>query len=514
MELELEAWTLSFCRVQQQSVESPAPAAALDTEFKRGLGLFSSTMVVAGSMIGSGIFLVSADMARLIGSPGWLLVAWLITGVLTVAAALSYGELAALMPRAGGQYVFLRESLSPLWGFLYGWTFILVIQAGTIAAVAVAFARFGGLSETAYLIAPIKVLPGYAISLSRAQLVAIAMIVVLTITNMRGVDYGKWIQNLFTVAKTGALFAMIVLGLTLGWNPDAISTNFGHFWAVQNPQPIVESLSALTDFGLFAALCVAQTGSLFSADSWHNIATIAGEVREPRRNIPLALALGTGGVILLYLLANVAYLVALPLDMIKTAPADRVATAMMQRIFPGAGVITMSAAIMVSTFGCNNGLILVGARLSYAMARDGLFFRKVGTLNAARVPAWGLALQGIWAAALVLPRTIKADGSYGNLYGNLLDYVISAALIFYILTIIGLFRMRKTRPNAERPYKAFGYPIVPALYILGAAAIVMVLVVYRPMTTWPGLVIVLVGLPVYYGLRRLNAQTRRRKDAM
>jgi APA family basic amino acid/polyamine antiporter len=510
----LEVGALASVVVQQPSVQPKPTPVALDTEFKRGLGLFSSTMIVAGSMIGSGIFLVSADMARLIGSPGWLLVAWLITGVLTVAAALSYGELAALMPRAGGQYVFLRESLSPLWGFLYGWTFVLVIQAGTIAAVAVAFARFGGFSEGAYLIHPIKILPGYALSLSRAQLVAIGMIVVLTITNTRGIDYGKWIQNLFTVAKTGALFVMIVLGLTLGWNPDAVSANFGNFWSVRSPQPIVDGLTALTAFGLFAALCVAQTGSLFSADAWHNIATVAGEVREPRRNIPLALALGAGGVIVLYLLANIAYLVALPLEAIQNAAADRVATAMMQRIFPGAGVIAMSVAIMISTFGCNNGLILVGARLSYAMARDGLFFRKVGTLNAARVPAWGLALQGIWAAALVLPRTVKADGSYGNLYGNLLDYVISAALIFYILTIIGLFRLRKIRPEVERPYKAFGYPIVPALYIAGAAAIVLVLVIDRPMTTWPGLVIVLLGLPLYYGLQRFNAKTQRRKDAM
>lgn len=498
-----------------QTDTQPAPThSGLDTEFKRGLGLFSATMVVAGSMIGSGIFLVSADMARLIGSPGWLLVAWLITGVLTVAAALSYGELAALMPRAGGQYVFLRESLSPIWGFLYGWTFILVIQAGTIAAVAVAFARFAGFSESAYLIDPIKVLPGYAISLSRAQLVAITMIVLLTITNTRGIDYGKWIQNLFTVAKTGALFAMILLGVTLGWNSDAVSANFGNFWTVRNPQEIVTGLTALTTFGLFAALCVAQTGSLFSADAWHNVATIAGEVRDPRRNIPLALALGAGGVILLYILANVAYLVAMPLEEIQNAPSDRVATAMMERLFGKSGVIAMSAAIMVSTFGCNNGLILVGARLSYAMARDGLFFRKVGMLNAARVPAWGLALQGIWAAALVLPRTVKPDGTYGNLYGNLLDYVISAALIFYILTIIGLFRLRKTRPNAERPYKAFGYPVVPALYILGATAIVLVLVMYRPMTTWPGLIIVLLGVPLYHAMRAFNAKTQRRNDAI
>ena len=482
----------------QTETQPSAPTVALDTEFKRGLGLFSGTMIVAGSMIGSGIFIVSADMARLIGSPGWLLVAWAITGLLTMAGALSYGELAALMPRAGGQYVFLRESLSPIWGFLYGWTFLLVIQAGTIAAVAVAFARFGGFSESQYLIKPMNVLPGYAISLSKAQLVAIGMIVVLTITNMRGIDYGKWIQNLFTVAKTGALLAMILLGLTLGWNSEAVSANFSSFWAVRNPQAIVEGLTALSAFGLFAALCVSQTGSLFSADAWHNVATVAGEVREPRRNIPLALALGAGGVIVLYMLANVAYLVALPLDAIQNAPSDRVATAMMERIFPGVGVVVMSAAIMVSTFGCNNGLILVGARVSYAMARDGFFFRKVGTLNNALVPGWGLALQGIWAAALVLPRTVKADGTYGNLYGNLLDYVISAALLFYILSIIGLFRLRKTRPEAERPYRAFGYPVVPALYILGAAAIVIVLFMYRPMTTWPGLVIVCLGVPVYY----------------
>jgi basic amino acid/polyamine antiporter, APA family len=489
----------------KREVEAPA-SVALDTEFKRGLGLFSGTMIVAGSMIGSGIFIVSADMARLLGSPGWLLVAWLITGVLTVAGALSYGELAALMPRAGGQYVFLRESLSPIWGFLYGWTFILVIQAGTIAAVAVAFARFGGFAEDAYLIQPFKILPGYAISLSYAQLVAITMIAVLTITNMRGIDYGKWIQNLFTVAKTGALLGMILLGLTVGWNSEAVSANFGNFWAVRNPQAIVEGLTALTAFGLFAALCVAQTGSLFSADAWHNVTTVAGEVREPRRNIPLALALGAGGVILLYLLANVAYLVALPLEAIQNAPRDRVATAMMQQMFGQTGVVAMSAAIMVSTFGCNNGLILVGARVSYAMARDGLFFRKVGALNDARVPAWGLALQGIWAAALVLPRTVivspEKKVTYGNLYGNLLDYVISAALIFYILTILGLFRLRKTRPDAERPYRAFGYPIVPALYILGAAVIVVVLFMYRPMTTWPGLVIVALGVPVYFALKR------------
>lgn len=474
----------------------------LDVEFKRGLGLFDAVMIVAGAMIGSGIFLVSADMARLIGSPGWLLVAWLITGVLTVAAALSYGELAAMMPRAGGQYVFLRESLSPIWGFLYGWTFILVIQAGSIAAVAVAFARFAGvlfpgISESRYIFFPRHISQGYAFSLSTVQVLAIAMIALLTATNMRGLDYGKLVQNVFTVAKTGALLVMILLGLTLGWNASAVARNFGDFWGRHPTQDVSTGLSAVSAIGLFLALCVSQTGSLFSSDSWHNVAIVAGEVKQPRRTLPIALALGSGGVILLYLLANVAYLVALPLEAIQTAPGDRVATAMLERIIPGIGLTVMAAAIMISTFGCNNGLILAGARASYAMARDGLFFRPAARLNAARVPAWSLALQGVWSAALVLPRTYQ-NGKYGNLYSDLLDYVISAALLFYILTIAGLFRLRFTRPDAERPYRAFGYPIVPAVYIAGAATILTVLFIYRPMTTWPGLVIVLLGVPLYY----------------
>lgn len=488
----------------------------LDTEFQRGLGLFDGTMIVAGAMIGSGIFLVSAEMSRLIGSPGWLLAAWLITGVLTVTAALSYGELAALMPHVGGQYVFLREAFSPLWGFLYGWTLLLVIQAGSIAAVAVAFARFTGvlvpgLAENQYLIPPIHITQGYALSLSTAQLVGILMIVVLTITNMCGLKYGKAVQNLFTVAKTGALLGLIVLGLTLGWNATAIDRNFGEFWT-RHPKDAVEvGLSAATAFGLFVAVCVAQTGSLFSADSWNNVTIVAGEVREPRRNVPLSLALGTGLVITLYLLANVAYLVALPLEEIQSAPSDRVGTAVLEKIFPGVGAAVMAAAIMVSTFGCNNGLILAGARAAYAMARDGLFFRSAGRLNAAKVPAWGLALQGLWAAALVLPRVYKGldergNPDYGNLYSDLLDYVVSAALLFYILTILGLFRLRQTRPNAERPYRAFGYPIVPALYIAGAATILIVLFIYRTQTTWPGMVIVLLGVPVYYAWRPQTAE--------
>ncbi len=491
----------------------PAPAETdhgLDTEFRRGLGLFDATMVVVGSMIGSGIFMVSAFMGQLIGSPGWLLVAWLITGVLTVAAALSYGELAGMMPRAGGQYVYLREAFSPLWGFLYGWTLILVIQTGLIAAVAVAFARFlgvfvPGISESRYLIGPIHISQGYALSLSSAQLIAVLMIAVLTAMNTGGLQYGKWVQNLFTVAKTGALLGLIVLGLTLGWNAAAVSDNFGNFgafWGTRPTEPVVagdrETL-AVTAYWLFIALCVSQTGSLFSADAWNCVTFTAGEVRNPRRNLPLSLALGTGLVIVLYLLANLAYLATLPFHEIQNATDNRVGTAALERIFPGVGAGLMAAAILVSTFGCNNGLILAGARAYYAMARDGLFFRAAGQLNAARVPAWGLVLQGLWACLLVLPRTYDArKETYGNLYSNLLDYIISAALLFYALTILGLFRLRVTQPDAHRPYRAFGYPIVPALYVIGALVLVGVLVVYRQETTWPGLVLVALGVPVYF----------------
>jgi APA family basic amino acid/polyamine antiporter len=297
-----------------------------------------------------------------------------------------------------------------------------------------------------------------------------------------------------------------VIGLFLGWNATAVSANFGDLWTARNLTPVADDLTGAVPFGLFVAICVSQTGSLFSADAWNNITFTAGEVREPRRNIPLSLALGTGTVIALYLLANVAYLITLPLEAIQTAPSDRVATALMERVFPGIGVLLMAGIIMVSTFGCNNGLILAGARAYYAMARDRLFFQSVGRLNAAKVPAAGLILQGVWSAALVLPRVYNpATKKYGNLYGNLLDYVISAALIFYILTILGVFRLRRTRPHAERPYRAFGYPIVPALYIAGAAAILLVLFLYRASTTWPGLVIVLLGIPVYFVWNRARS---------
>ena len=489
---------------------SSTDASGLDTEFTRGLGLYDSTMVVAGSMIGSGIFLVSADMARTIGSPGWMLVAWLIAGLLTITAALSYGELAAMMPRAGGQYVYLREAFSPLWGFLYGWTLFLVIQSGTIAAVAVGFARYTGVlvpwfSEDHYLIAPIHITAGYALSLSTAQFLAVLLIALLSWTNTRGLEYGRIIQNVFTTAKGGALLALVAAGLLIGRNTAAVSDNFGNLWGARGVSDIVPGLSAMSSFGLLVGICVAQTGSLFSADAWNNITFTAGEVKDPRRNIPLSLAFGTMLVIGLYLLANLAYLVTLPWDMVQHAPSDRVATATLDVVFPGAGATIMAVGIMISTFGCDNGLLLAGARAYYAMARDGLFFKGAGTLNSAKVPAGGLLLQGIWSAFLVLPRTYNpATQSYGNLYSNLLDYVVSAALIFYILTIAGVFRLRSTRPDVERPYKAFGYPVIPALYIVGASVILVSLFIYRTSTTWPGLVIVLLGVPVYFYWRSQN----------
>ena len=493
--------------------------------FIRGLGLLDSTMIVAGSMIGSGIYIVSADMSRQVGAPGWLLVAWLITGFLTIVGALSYGELAAMMPKAGGQYVYLKESYSPFWGFLYGWTFFLVIQTATIAAVAVGFGRYSGIlvpwiSETNYIVAPIRVgTSSYAFSLSTAQLVGILMIALLTWMNTRGLKLGKLVQNTFTFAKTASLIGLILLGVGVGllWHSDIAASNFGNLWTIRgNLQDVGEGLTAATMFGLFVGICVSQTNSLFSSDAWNNITFTAGEVREPKRNIPLSLAFGTGLVITLYLLANVAYLVTLKFTDIQNVPSDRVASATVEVIFPGVGAIIMAVAFVISTFGCNNGLILSGARCYYAMAKDGLFFKSSGELNKFHVPAWGLVLQGIWAAFYVLPRTVKtgADGtvSYGNLYGDLLTYVISAALIFYILTIAGIFILRVKRPDAERPYKAFGYPIIPALYIIGASVILVVLFIYQTTQTWPGLLIVLTGVPVYFIWR--NASGRQPADEL
>jgi len=463
-------------------------------------------MIVAGSMIGSGIFIVSAEMSRQLGSAGWLLASWIITGLLTIAAALSYGELAAMMPHAGGQYVYLKEAWSPLCGFLYGWTLFLVIQTGTVAAVAVGFARYLGvlwprISESDYLIPPIHISSGYALSLSTAQLVGVLLIILLTWSNARGIQYGKIVQNAFTSAKIGALLGVIALGV-VGWRALAVNANFSNPWTAHDVAPIAPGLSQTTVFGLFVALCVAQVGSMFAADAWNNITFIAGEVRKPQRNVPLSLALGAILVIGLYTLANTAYVLVLPLHDVQNAASDRVAAAMVEAIFPRLGAALMALVIMISSFGCINGMLMSGARAYFAMARHGLFFRRAADLNGARVPGASLMMQGAWGVVLVLIRTYDpATRAYGNLYSNLLDYVISAALLFYILTIAAVFRLRRTRPNADRPYRAFGYPIVPLLYLVSAAVILTVLFVYRPATTFPGLVIVVIGIPVYFAFR-------------
>lgn len=484
--------------------------------FVRGLGLYDSTMIVVGIMIGSGIFIVSADIARQTGSPGGLILTWVITGILTMFGALSYCELAGMMPKAGGLYNHLREIYSPLWGFLYGWTFFLVIQTGTIAAVAVGFARFIGvlvpaISPDNYIIAPIHVSSDYALSLSTQQLVAVLMIIFLTFLNMQGLSFGKWIQNIFTSAKTLSLIALIIVGVLIGGASGTFSGNMANLWTPQNPVEIAKGLTVSDGIlGLIVAFSVAQVGSLFSSDGWTNVAATAGEVKNPQRNVPLALVLGTGIVTVLYILANIAYLSTLSFAQIQTAPDDRVGTAALSVIFGGTGAILMAVAIIISTFGCNNGLILSGARVYYAMAKDSLFFKSVGNLSKALVPATALLWQCVWSCLLVFPRTVSVNDkgvtTYGNLYGTLLDYVVFAVLIFYILTIIGLFILRAKRPDAERPYKAFGYPVVPALYIILASVICVVLLVYKPSTSIPGLVIVLTGVPVYFIWKSLGKE--------
>jgi len=507
--------------------ETALPMAAQNKReeagFVRAIGLFDGTMIVVGSMIGSGIFIVAADITRQTGSPGGLLLTWILTGLLTIAAALTYGELAALFPHAGGQYVYLREAYSPLWGFLYGWTLFLVIQTGTIAAVAVGFARYLGvlfpsISPTIWIVKPIALGSKLAVSLSIQQFVGILMISFITFLNTRGVRLGKLIQNIFTSAKTLSLIGLILIGVFVGRNHAAISDNFSHFWAVRGAQalepaglfkeifPTVTAASGF--FGLLVAFGVAQVGSLFSADAWNNIGFTAAEVKNPKRDVALSMALGTVIVITLYCLANLAYLFALPLAQIQNAPDDRVATAALNAIFGPVGALIMACAIIVSTFGCNNGLILAGSRVAYAMARDGLFFRATGRLNDKGVPGTALLYQGIWISVLILLRTRKVETSgvvtYGNLYSNLLDYVVFAALIFYVLTIMGVFVLRKKRPDAERPYRACGYPLVPLLYIVLALMILFVLLFYRTETAGWSLVIVLLGLPVYWLWARRN----------
>jgi APA family basic amino acid/polyamine antiporter len=488
----------------------------------RGLGLLDATMIVVGSMIGSGIFLVSAESSKLVGSPGWLLVAWAIAGVLTITGALSCAELAAMMPRAGGQYVFLREAYGPSIGFLFGWALFLVVQTGTIAAVAVAFANFLGvlvptISSDNYLIAPHAIGGAYAISLSTNQVVAIALIMVLTITNMSGLKTGKFIQNTFTFTKTAALLGLVVVGLTIGWkvglrNGAAAWTSSWWNPTLNGWKPDAAQLGfqaegkTLISLALIMFLGRAMSGPLFAQSAWNNVTFTGAEVKDPGKNLPRALLIGCAVVVTLYLLANLAYVVVLPLKTIQTVPSSRVGTAAMQAIFGDPGRIIMAIAIMISTFGCNNGLILAGARVYYAMACDNLFFKRVGTLNAKHVPAVALVTQGLWASLLTLPRTISTDANgkitYGNVYTQLIEYLTSADLVFYGLMVAAVIVMRKKAAHIERPYRTFGYPFVPLLYIALALFFVIDLGYLAPRTSGVGYLIVLTGLPAYLIWRR------------
>jgi basic amino acid/polyamine antiporter, APA family len=458
----------------------------VNTGLVKGLGLLDSTTLVAGTMIGSGIFIVSADIARQVNSPSLMLLVWIATAALTMIAALSYGELAAAMPLAGGQYVYLREAFGPLWAFLYGWTLFLVIQTGTMAAVAVGFAKYLGvfapwISDQNYIAGSGKV------GFTTQQLVAILAAAFLAWLNSRGIRAGATVQNIFTFAKTAALACLVIAGILVGRNPAAVSANFTDFWR-----------GSSWDFHTVRLVGVAMVGSLFAADAWNNVTFTAGEVRNPRRNLPLSLALGVGLVMALYVATNFAYLNMLPLAAIQHAPEDRVATTAVAGILGPAAVQVMAAAIIISTFGALNGLTLAGARVYYAMAKDGLFFRKAATLNPVRhAPVFALAIQGVWTAILTLSGT----------YSELLVYVIFAVLLFYILTILGLFVLRRTQPGLERPYRAFGYPGLPAVYVVSAGLIEILLLLYKPSYTWPGLIIVLLGVPVYY-IWRKKAETQ------
>ncbi|RIV19307.1 amino acid permease [Fibrisoma montanum] len=476
------------------------------TDFKRSLGLMDSTLIVSGSMIGSGVFIVSADMARNLGSSGWLLLLWVLTGVLTVAAALSYGELAGMMPKAGGQYVYIQRAFGPLLGFVYGWTVFMVIQTGTIAAVAVAFTKYTAVFVPA--LSPANVLFSLGpVDITAGSLFAIASLVLLTWLNSRGVQSGKLIQNVFTSAKLIALLGLIVVGIGLGVSSGVLSTNLTDAWdanqTLLNADGTIASVVPLTGLALLLAFGTSMVGSLFSADAWNNVTFIAGEIKNPRRNIPLALFFGTLLVTTIYLLANVSYLSLLPLKGsptatdfigrgIQFAEADRVATAASSVIFGNVAVSIMAVLIMVSTFGCNNGLILAGARLYYAMAKDGLFLEQASHLNKNAVPGKALWLQCLWASILCL----------SGRYGDLLDYCTFASLCFYIVTIIGLFVLRRKEPNTERPYRAVGYPLVPALYIIAGLTICGILLYTKTFNTGMGLLIAGLGVPVYLLTRR------------
>jgi APA family basic amino acid/polyamine antiporter len=509
----------------QLESRQPTPGAA--PQMAQSLGLFSATTIVVGSMIGSGIFLVDCDIARGTDSPALYLAAWVVTAIMTMICALSYGELAAMMPKAGGQYVYLRESLGPLWGFLYGWTLFLVIQTGTIAAVCVAFGKFLGVffptvSSTHWLwhIAHVPAIPvgpmllgNMDIGVSTANLAGIVVVMIVAAVNIRGVKFGALVQNVFTVAKALSLAGLILLGFSVGRNSAAIAANFGSHWSQFWRNASWSSLHPVQvgAQGPMVILAVVQVGSLFSADAWNNVTFTAGEIKNPRRNVPLSLAFGVGFVLVCYILASAAYMMVLPLHGdshgatvfargIQYAAEDRIGAAALQMMFPQVGAYLMAAAILISTFGCANGMTLAGARVYYAMAQDRLFFRSVGKLHPRfKTPAAGLVVQAVWTMFLCV------SGSYSQL----LDYIIFAAVAFYFLTILGLFVLRFKQPDAQRPYKALGYPFLPAVYLVMAAGICAALLRYKPQYTWPGLILVLLGVPVYVfwsrGARRAAA---------
>ncbi len=500
-------------RRNERAVRPEGGPSPQKTGLVRALGPFDATMIVIGSMIGSGIFITSAETSRLSGAPGWLVLAWGVAGLLTITGALCCSELATMMPRAGGVYVFLREAYGTSIGFLYGWTLFLVIQTGTIAAVAIAFAKFLGVfvpqvSPDNYLIAPIA-FGGCAISLSLEQLVAIALIALLTWSNTRGLEVGKIIQNTFTTAKTAALAAVVVIGLCLGWNANSAAlrsdwwNSWANGWSPQTAQPGFAFVGGLALALLFGRSMV---GPLFAQTAWTNVTFVGSEVRDPGKNLVRALVGGCGIVVVLYLLANIAYLAVLPFPEIQHAPHNRVAVAMMKAVF-GQPAMCMAAAIMISTFGCNNGLILSGARVYYAMARDRLFFQKVATTNRFHVPAAALVAQAIWTAFLALPRTVTINAAthevtYGNVYNQLLEYIVSADLVFYVLMIAALMILRRKRPDEYRPYRTWGYPFVPIISIVLAGLLIVDLAFLAPATSGIGMLIVLSGVPVYFFWRK------------
>ncbi|MGH2665183.1 APC family permease [Flavobacterium sp.] len=455
--------------------------------FKRELGLFDATMLVVGSMIGSGIFIVSADITRNVGSAGWLIAIWIVSALITMTAAVSYGELSSMFPHAGGQYVYLKEAYNKLIAFLYGWSFFAVIQTGTIAAVGVAFSKFA-----AYLIPSFSennfLLEIGSFKLSAAQLVSIVTIIVLTYINSRGVKNGKIIQKVFTITKIASLFGLIIFGFILAAKSDVWNANWTDAWNAQSFNKNTNVWSEIGGFTLLSAIAASMVGSLFSSDAWNGVTFISGEIKNPERNVGLSLFLGTLIVSIIYVLANVMYLAVMPLQEIAFAPSDRVAVVASEHIFGSTGTIIIAVMIMISTFGCNNGLIMAGSRVYYTMAKDGLFFKKAANLNKASVPGWGLWIQCIWASALCLT----------GKYGDLLDFVMIIVIIFYILTIYGIFILRRKMPNAERPYKAFAYPVLPALYIIIATAICVALLIDRTSTCGWGVLIMLAGIPVYY----------------